>query len=282
MNPPTTETCIPSKSQRVGQPIATATRRHSSRSPLFTIAPALLGIAVATQFAAHAATTSQNLLIIQNNPDYVYFEGESFDRATAPGSNPLWTVNNSAGSSGGMTLLAPLPNDTPGANDSLAIFRLQIGSATAPGDYFLYAFRTGGAGDSVFAPPSFNADPFQSPEFPNAGNAVNRWNALVNDSWNQLGANGDFPGTGYFATNAYTYRVALGDVGTVLEFRLEAREASAQFDRFVLHKTSGLTGAQLDALTFSTVIVIPEPSTGILAFGGVVALLGVARRRRGA
>jgi len=281
MNSPTTEPCIPSKSQRVGQPIATATRRHSSRSPLFTIAPALFGIAVATQFAAHAATTSQNLLITQNNPDYVYFEGESFDRATAPDPNPLWSVNPSAGSSGGKTLLAPLPNDTGGANDSLAIFRVQISGVTAPGDYSFYAFRTGGAGDSVFAPPSFNADPFQSPAFPGANNTVNRWNGLAAPSWNQLGVNGDFPATGYFATNAYTYQVAPGDVGTVLEFRLEAREASAEYDRFVLHKTSNLTGAQLDALTFST--VIPEPSTGILAIGGVAALLGgVARRRRDA
>ena len=177
-------------------------------------------------------------------------------------------------------MLAPLPNDTPGNNDSLAIFKLQFNDATSPGDYFFYAFRTGGAGDSVFAPPSFNADPFQSPEFPNPNNGVNRWNGLVNESWNQLGVNGDFPGTGYFATNAYTYRVAPGDVGTVLEFRLEAREASAQYDRFALHKSSNLTGAQLDALTLST--VVPEPSTGIMAISGVVALLGVARRRRDA
>jgi len=261
----------------MGQPIAAATRRHSSKSPLFTIAPALLGIAVAIQSVAHADTNNQNLLIVQDNPDYIYFEGESFDRATAPGANPLWTVNDSPGSSGGKTLLAPLPNDTGGLNDSLAIFRVQISGATAPGDYSFYAFRTGG-GDSVFAPPSFNADPFQSPAFPGANNSVNRWNGLAAPSWNQLGVNGDFPATGYFATNAYTYRVAPGDVGTVLEFRLEAREASAEYDRFALHKTSNLTGAQLDALTLST--VVPEPSTGILAISGVVALLGVARRRR--
>ena len=247
----------------INQPPSTMHPRTAS-----AIVPAFLTFAVVIANRSHADTVTQTSLITATNPDYLYWEGESFDRVTAPGANPLWRVNFDppAGSSGGKTIMAPAaPNDTPGANDSLLIYRFQLPAAASAGDYFFYAFRTGGAGDSMFPPPGFNADPFQAPLFPNPGNGVNRWNTIADNTWNQLGRVGDYPGTGYFATNNYTYRVASSDIGNVLEFRIEAREANAQFDRFVLHKSDNLTAAQLNALTFSNVSVAnpvqaPPPS----------------------
>jgi hypothetical protein len=218
--------------------------------------PSLLLMAWAIAPSANAAVVTQNSLITQNNADYLYWQAEAFDRVEAPDAANLWTVNfNPPGGTSGTTVQAPNANDLQGANDSYLIYRFQF---TEAADYFFYAYRAGGAGDSIFPPSTFNVNPSQSPAFPGpSGNAANRWNSIADNTWSQLGVTGDYPATGYFATNAYTYRVVPGDVTTpnILEFRIEARESLAQFDRFALHKTSGLTADQLNALSFSTTAV---------------------------
>jgi hypothetical protein len=218
--------------------------------------PGLLLVASAFAREANAAVVTQNSLITQDNADYLYWQAEAFDRAEAPLEANLWRVNfNPPAGTIGTTVQAPSANDTAGANDSYLIYRFQF---TEPADYFFYAYRAGGNGDSMFLPSTFNVNPTQTPQFPGPnGNAQNRWNSIADNTWSQLGVVGDYPATGYFATNAYTYRVTAGDVSTpnILEFRIEAREALAQYDRFALHKTSGLTAAQLNALTFSATTV---------------------------
>ena len=221
-----------------------------------------------------AAPIVQNSLITQNSPDYMYWEAEAFDRTTGP-DNDTWRINFfPAGSpSGGKTIQSPVNQVTgdPGTND-LVTYRLQF---TTPGDYYFYAFRTGG-GDSIFPPPSFNADPT------NVGTNNNRWNSL-RVGWNELGpgdpagAGGDdYPDASYFATGAYTYRVGAAEVNTPIELRLEGREANSEYDRVALHRSTGQTSAQLDGLSFSTTVINnpappPPPPPAVPVAGPFIA-----------
>ncbi len=74
---------------------------------------------------------------------------------------------------------------------------------------------------------------------------------------------------GYYASGirgAYTVAAAGSQ-----EFIIEARENAAQYDRFVLHKTKGLSGGELDALTFSDASVLnpvqPPPAPAFIDVG---------------
>jgi len=222
---------------------------------LIFFSAAVISLLFGTATQAQIDTITQTATITQTNPDYIYWNAEDFDRLTFPTGNPSWRVNFSppAGSVSGKTLQAQSTGqDNNGGNDSFAIFNLDF---TSLGDYTFYAYRLGGGGDSMFPPPDFGAEPFHAP-----GNNVNRWNGLDNDAWNELGDDGccDSPAVAYYASGirgAYS----VGAAG-VQEFIIEAREDNAQYDRFVLHKMKGLTGPELDALTFSNAVVMnPVP-----------------------
>ena len=227
-----------------------------------------------------ADTVTQTATITQTNSDYIYWNSEDFDRVTAPGTNELWGINFAApaGSISGKTLMAPSPNDTPGNNDSLVIYNLDF---TTPGDYTFYAYRLGGNGDSMFPPPGFDGDPYQDPVFSGPGNSVNRWNGIDSNSWNELGndASTDSPSADYYDSfERGTYTVGAAGVA---EFRIEAREQRAQYDRFALHMSKDLTGGALNALSFSSAVV-QDPIVGPpLEVDGELVLVGALDIVRG-
>jgi len=233
--------------------------------------------------SALAVVIDQDALITQTDANFVYFEAEWFDRVTVPDPNPPWELNFNppAGSSGGKTIRAPgAANDTLGNNNNFAIYQIDFSTA---GTYRFYANRVGGAGDSMLAPPDFNADPFQAPLFQGVNNDNNRWNTLVDNAWNEFGVDGDFPAVGYFASGIVgSYTVAAPGVH---EFRIEAREANAQYDRFLLHQTTGLAGGTIDALAFSNAVVnnpaTPPPPPPFLNIGpeGNIGTWGVREVR---
>ena len=209
----------------------------------------------------------QDALITQTSSDYIYWNAEDFDRLEFPAGNPTWRVNFTPPSQSvsGKTLRAqPGGNSNAGNNDSFAIYNFDF---TSPGDYTFYAYRLGGEGDSMFPPPDFGAVPFHDPTF---GNSVNRWNGIDNNAWNELGDDGccDSPGVEYYASGTRgTYTVAAAGMR---QFTIEARENNAQYDRFVLHTSKGLSGAELDALTFSNAVVnnraAPPPPPPVISF----------------
>jgi hypothetical protein len=172
----------------------------------------------------------------------------------------MWRVNFAPPSNAiGQTVVSPAQANNNNPNNALLTYALRF---TDPGLYTFYAFRTGGGNDSMFPPPAFNADPSQTAA---GGVNQNRWNSLADNAWNELGVAGDFPPTAYFTTGggARKYEVTPAQVNTPIEFRFGGREADTQFDRFVLHKTAGLSGAALNALTLSNAVVnnpVQEPT----------------------
>ena len=245
------------------------------RASFFSLVSAL-ALLIGASPPAQADIITQTATITQTNADYLYFNAEDFDRLEFPVGGLSWRVlsTTDAGSVSGKTLQAqPTGQNNAGNNDSFAIFNLNF---TSPGDYTFYAYRLGGAGDSLFPPPDFGAVPFQSPTF---GNTANRMNGIDNNAWNELGNDGccDSPGVDYYASGIRgAYTVAAPGVQ---EFIIEARENAAQYDRFVLHKTKALNGGQLDALTFSDATV-QNPVDTISPEGAIALLPGIFNVRQ--
>jgi hypothetical protein len=226
---------------------------------LGTVAAWLL-IAVAT---AGAGTLVQDSVITATNNEYVYWEAEWFDRMVSPVGEPFWGIDEIPryGTSGKQYITSPSAANIGGNNDRFVIYKLRFTEALAVGDYAFYAFHSapsvGSSASGVFVPPGFDADPYQLPVRSGPGNPDNGWVGAPVERWNQLGLDGTAPAANYFATNAPTYRVTADDVSgsRVLELRLEAREGNTRFDRFALHKTSGLAASELEKLTFSDVTI---------------------------
>jgi hypothetical protein len=204
-----------------------------------------------------AIRLDQQATVSQTNPDYIFFEAEWFDKSRSDDANLIWRPtasfsfdlsdpNNPVFTAAG-SLASPDQGNTNNTPRVTAEFTLDFSSA---GLYHFYAKRASGS-DSMFPPPDFGTLSTGS------GN-TNRWNGLA-IGWNQLGVSGDFNenmagSEVFFATNMFNYQVEAGDLAGTLAFLLGGREPTT-YDTFVLHKTAGLSGAQLDALVPSDVVI---------------------------
>lgn len=199
------------------------------------------------------------LPIIQQSGNYFAWEAEGTAATRAAGTS-AWSEVPYTGASGVGAIQATGNHNLDSSADIFNSYELQVTDASqaTSGSYYLFLRRAKPfAGDSVWRPNALNVDP--------TGGSF----TLLNDS------PGNVSQLSWFSTLA-TYSFAGSDNGDVLTFTIKPREAGYVIDRIVLSQNAGLSHAQLDALSNSTVVV-PEPAT--LALAGL-GLLMVAGRRR--
>jgi hypothetical protein len=241
----------------------------------------------ATAFLALASPAGAQVIITQRPTDaFIAFEGEGNAQIINPTStvpNISFVTRADAAASGGSVLYAQPNNGQTAAtqlgaqdpNAATATYSLRFSQA---GTYSLYyrwkanpAVATGSEANSIWIPLSFGA----LPSIRSATNNIvfpqsNTYNATLED------------GTAETPTNLPNFTVSAAQVGTVLNFQIQARESDIFLDRFIFStQTIDVTGGNttaFDLIPNSPVVPVPEPGSAGLVLAAAVAGF-VARRR---
>ena len=199
---------------------------------------------LATLAIATLAPSAHALVIQRTGDNFVAWEAEDFDTNVAYGTS-AWSVQADALASGGVALRSPGNASNPPGN-GLATYGIQFADDGLYRLYFRMYSPNNGA-DSMFRSPDFDQTPDDPP-----GRHLPIYTSYT---WYN---DGGLP---------TRYQVDAGDIGSTLDLTVGSREGTFRVDRFVLSKSTGLSGTQLDLLLNSNVAFTHAIADGAWATG---------------